>query len=78
MPEIWAAHRRRATQLSEGPRHAVPWTDVTLEGRLKANDQFYASAGKVELRAGGAFPLTMLVTGLALMLYLGLNLARFF
>jgi hypothetical protein len=78
VPEIWAAHRRRATQMSEGPRHAVPWQNVTLEGRLTANDRFYAGVGKTELRARGGFPLIMLTTGLVLMAYVGLNLARFF
>ena len=78
VPEIWAAHRRRSTQMTEGPRHAVPWPDITLEGRLAANDQFYAGVGKSELRARGGFPLIMLTTGLVLMAYVGVNLARFF
>jgi len=76
--EIWAAHRRRTSQMSEGPRHAVPWSDLTLAGRLAASDRFYAGVGKAELRARGAIPLTMLTTGLVLMVYVGLNLARFF
>ena len=78
VPEIWAAHRRRVTQMSEGPRHAVPWPDVTLAGRLAANDRFYAGVGRAELRARGAFAVTMFLTGLVLIAYIGLNLIRFF
>ncbi len=76
--EVWAAHRRRTTEMADGPVHAVPWSDITLAGRLTANHQFYGGVGKSELRARGAIPLTMLTTGLVLMAYVGLNLARFF
>jgi hypothetical protein len=76
VPEIWAAHRRRIAQLAEGSRPARPWTDITLAGRLAANDRYYAGAGKSELRTRGALPLTMLSTGLVLMAYAGVQLVR--
>ena len=37
-----------------------------------------SGVGKSELRARGGFPLIMLTTGLVLMAYVGVNLARFF
>jgi hypothetical protein len=62
VPGVWAAHRRRVAQLTDGPLRPIPWKDVTLVGRVAAESRFYGGAGKRLLRARGMLPALMLVT----------------
>jgi hypothetical protein len=59
---LWAAHRRRISQLVEGPLHAVPWSNVTIAGRVEAERRFYGGAGRRLLRSRGLLPVLMLLT----------------
>jgi hypothetical protein len=72
--ELWAVHRRRVARLVEGPRRAVPWGDVSLEGRQRAAERFATGVGKRELRARGLVPVMILAMSLALMVYAGVQL----
>lgn len=74
--EVWAAHRRRVAQLTDGPRHAVPWNDLTLPGRVRAQSRYVHGSGKRELRARGVVPLTVVLMALVLMALAVLQLAR--
>jgi hypothetical protein len=64
VPGLWAVHRRRVSQLAEGPLRAVPWSNVTIAGRVEAERRFYGGAGKRLLRSRGILPVLMLVTAL--------------